>query len=321
MVGTLQPLADKFPIIGPDGKPTPYFIRWAQQRQEDIGQAVTAEQVNELISAFVAEHQIQAGSAVSISPSGNLENDPTVSYNGGLSDQNDVDLSTPPTNGQVLTWVSADNKWEPRTPSGGGGGGGNPAPTIVQRASIRNDGTVTLPGTPSVGNWMVWIAAGWGGSLLSYIPSGFSVNWIYFSNNNNAVMIASREVQSGDTGSYAVSASDNQGGVLLELSGFKGIAPIIGGPDPFFNGGTSYSHFVPPTPYEALIIVARESDDAATWTTTAATGLTEEYNSGSGTGNHTGVILSLDMATFQGAVSGSCSSVNNNVYGIWGMFG
>ena len=40
-----------------------------------------------------------------------------------LDDLTDVDTSTtPPTDGQVLTWVTADSKWEPADASGGGGG-------------------------------------------------------------------------------------------------------------------------------------------------------------------------------------------------------
>lgn len=32
----LQPLGNSFQIVDKDGRPTDYFIRWAQQRQEDI---------------------------------------------------------------------------------------------------------------------------------------------------------------------------------------------------------------------------------------------------------------------------------------------
>ena len=40
-----------------------------------------------------------------------------------ISDLNDVDTrTTPPANGQVLTWVDANNQWEPRDATGGSGG-------------------------------------------------------------------------------------------------------------------------------------------------------------------------------------------------------
>lgn len=41
MTGTLQPLDNKFPIVDKDGRPTDYFIRWAQQKQIDIGASAT----------------------------------------------------------------------------------------------------------------------------------------------------------------------------------------------------------------------------------------------------------------------------------------
>lgn len=121
MVGTLQPLAEKFPIIGADGRPTPYFMRWAQQRQIDIGNAISQE----ALEAYLADHEIQAGTGITITPDGNIINRPTISLHASLGDLLDVDVITnPPTDGQVLTWVDADSKWEPKTPTGGGGGGG-----------------------------------------------------------------------------------------------------------------------------------------------------------------------------------------------------
>lgn len=36
MVGTLQPLDSQFPIVDDQGRPTIYFTRWAQQKQNDI---------------------------------------------------------------------------------------------------------------------------------------------------------------------------------------------------------------------------------------------------------------------------------------------
>lgn len=38
-----------------------------------------------------------------------------------LADLDDVDVSTPPTDGQALVWDSGDSKWKPGTVSGGGG--------------------------------------------------------------------------------------------------------------------------------------------------------------------------------------------------------
>lgn len=78
MTGNLQPLDQKFPIVTPDGRPTLYFIKWAQQKQIDIGAGITAEQALQIIELYLADHQLQAGSGISISPSGNVSDSPTI---------------------------------------------------------------------------------------------------------------------------------------------------------------------------------------------------------------------------------------------------
>lgn len=78
MAGNLQPLDEKFAIVGPDGRPTLYFIKWAQQRQIDITGAITAEQFNELLVEYLLAHQLQEGSGIQITPSGNISDSPTI---------------------------------------------------------------------------------------------------------------------------------------------------------------------------------------------------------------------------------------------------
>lgn len=58
MPGNLQPLDEKFPIVGSDGRPTLYFIKWAQQRQIDIEEGITADQAVEIVAQYIAEHPI-----------------------------------------------------------------------------------------------------------------------------------------------------------------------------------------------------------------------------------------------------------------------
>lgn len=170
MVGTLQPLADKFPIIGPDGKPTPYFIRWAQQRQVDIGNALSLDTLKE----YFAEHQLKAGPGISIAPDGNIDNSPTIRLNANIGDLNDVDTTTTaPTDGQVLTWVDADNKWEPKDPTGGGGTVTYTLPTKVGSDLIvfnASSATINFPAGTGVGDlailvshhgWDIFTPAGW----------------------------------------------------------------------------------------------------------------------------------------------------------------
>lgn len=78
MAGDLQPLDDKFAIVGPDGRPTLYFIKWAQQKQIDIQGAITETQFNELLVQYLLDHQLQEGSGIQITPSGNLSDSPTI---------------------------------------------------------------------------------------------------------------------------------------------------------------------------------------------------------------------------------------------------
>lgn len=77
----IQPLAQYFKVVNPDGTPTEYFIRWAQQRQIDIAGGITQAQLDAALAAL------------------------------SLDDLSDVDLSTPPTDGQALVYDSGSGEW------------------------------------------------------------------------------------------------------------------------------------------------------------------------------------------------------------------
>jgi hypothetical protein len=79
MTGNLQPLDEKFAITGADGRPTQYFIRWAQQRQIDIRESVSAAQALEIVEQFLADHPLIAGSGINLAPSGNIADGVTIS--------------------------------------------------------------------------------------------------------------------------------------------------------------------------------------------------------------------------------------------------
>ena len=83
MAGDLQPLDDKFPIVGPDGRPTLYFIEWAQQRQIDITASITSEQFDILLLEYLLAHQLQEGDGIALTPDGNLDNSPEISVRNG----------------------------------------------------------------------------------------------------------------------------------------------------------------------------------------------------------------------------------------------
>lgn len=74
MAGNLQPLDKNIQLVKPDGRPTDFFIRWAQQRQMDIQNGITVGQLEE----FLAAHTLQAGSGIGLAPSGNIADSPTI---------------------------------------------------------------------------------------------------------------------------------------------------------------------------------------------------------------------------------------------------
>lgn len=126
MAGDLQPLERGFAIAKPDGTPTDYFIRWAQTRQIDISEGITAAQALAIIEAYLADHQLQAGSGIALSPSGNISDSPTIAAEvQAILDQ----VST--TWGSVL--FRGENGWEALAPGTSGhflktnGSGADPA--------------------------------------------------------------------------------------------------------------------------------------------------------------------------------------------------
>lgn len=125
-----QPLTDKFPIVDPQGKPTPYFIRLLQERGFTVDDKITAEQALELINDVLSDHSVNAGAG--LSGGGPLISDPTLTLNASLGQLNDVDLSTPPTDGQVIAYDAGAGLWLPANQSGGGGGGGGGLAAWVQ---------------------------------------------------------------------------------------------------------------------------------------------------------------------------------------------
>jgi hypothetical protein len=156
MVGRLQPLANNFAIVGPDGKPTEYFIRWAQQRQIDISEAIDENRALEIIQAFIDDYQLQAGSGISITPDGKLTSNPTISAEAQailnqISSTHGAVLFRGATNWQALApgtsghflrtnGANADPSW---AAGGGGGGGGSPLYPTVNPDPAANSGALS----------------------------------------------------------------------------------------------------------------------------------------------------------------------------------
>lgn len=111
----VQPLQANMPIVNADGTPTQAFIRWAQQQ---IG--------GNFSNVVPSSRKVSTGHG--LTGGGDLTQDRTIALDATLGDLNDVDeTTTPPADGQVLTYVFADLKWEPKDPTGGGGAVGEAA--------------------------------------------------------------------------------------------------------------------------------------------------------------------------------------------------
>lgn len=157
MVGRLQPLVDNQRIVRTDGTPTEYFIRWAQQRQIDIGQAVSEARALEIVEQFLADNPLIAGSGIALTPSGNIADGVTIAAQvQAILDQitttqgsilyrgaSDWEALAPGTSGQVLqtNGAAANPSWV--TPSGGGGGA--PLIAFTDAAPGSNSGNIATP--------------------------------------------------------------------------------------------------------------------------------------------------------------------------------
>jgi hypothetical protein len=151
MPGQLQPLAQNFKIVDENGFPNQYFIKWAQQRQEDISDAMTLAD----LQAYLTAHKLREGSGIQFTPDGDINNDPLIAAD--VQEILDQITSTrgailyrgllgwaalnPGTVGQFLQTAGAGA--DPLWAAGGGGGGGSGGYEAGPEGTIPNLGTWT----------------------------------------------------------------------------------------------------------------------------------------------------------------------------------
>lgn len=179
MAGRLQPLDQKFRIADENGNPTEYFIRWAQQRQIDIGDSITLAD----LKAYLTLRKLVEGSGIQITPpSGDLNDGPLTI----AADSQEILDQITSTRGSILYrgllgWTGlgpgplgqflqssgpgADPVW-----AVAGGGGGGAATLIQQGRFIGGTATVTMPAAPTAGNLLICLATHWNSSVTPQAP-------------------------------------------------------------------------------------------------------------------------------------------------------
>ncbi|MFC3214626.1 hypothetical protein [Novosphingobium panipatense] len=192
-------------------------------------------------------------------------------------------------------------------------------PVLVQPpATLRNDGNIALSTPPTPGSLLVLVTGGFFGSLGSYRPQGFIRAAAWKSNDNNGVMFWIRRAVAGDSGSYDMSASDNQGAVLYEYADASGLFPVNGGGAA--EDGHLFSFYAPPEPFDgkAVGMIVLTHDTTPGLYFYPRPGLTQDYMTPpSDSLNHPSVFGRITPEAV-GAITGETTGggLNNSAFGM-----
>lgn len=141
-----------------------------------------------------------------------------------MTDFSDVDISTPPTDGQALIWNSIASKFKPGAAGGGGGGGGGAGtvnPSVIQYASaVGANGSVTFGAAPTPGNMLVAIGTHWTSNIAA------SAGWTQLVSSNGSTdgtIIATKVVTADDTATVSPWGSVNSTNItVFEVANWNG---------------------------------------------------------------------------------------------------
>lgn len=228
MAGLLQPLDEKFAIVGGDGRPTLYFIKWAQQRQIDISGGITEAD----LAAYLTAHKLQEGIGIQITPSGDLTDSPTIA-----ADVQEILDTLSATRGTViyrglLGWtvllpgaagLFLRTNGAGTDPSWAAAGGGGAIPSVVQSAAAAAPSgaySATFGVAPTAGNLLVALGGDWLGAGRVDGAGWFRGNGNQPTQSNDTGFFYWKVAGSGESTTQTVSSSSSQWQMVMwEIAG------------------------------------------------------------------------------------------------------